>query len=128
MFYKKYKFPINLCIILEKNNFVLYTSEVLTPNHYIIFLEKQWYFLANIVLKNELYYNLNTLIDASALDTKNYSNIFPELSELTSDNRLLVYNTYYAYLNKIRISLFYYYSLTLKPKLSSIDTCFKNAN
>ena len=55
--FKKYKFPMNLFLIFEKLNPVIYTSECITPNHYAIFIPKEWYFIFHKVLKNELFYN-----------------------------------------------------------------------
>jgi hypothetical protein len=37
----RYKFPINIFLVFEKINPIVYTSEKLTPNHYVVFLENK---------------------------------------------------------------------------------------
>jgi len=119
----KYKFPINIFLVFEKINPIIYTSEKLTPNHYVIFLENRWMYSINLFLKNELFYNNSTLTEMSAIDTLKYNNAFPEITFLKK-NRLMVYNIYYTYFAKVRLTLI----TSTKNSVESIDKIYKNAN
>ena len=120
---KKYKFPLNIFMIMEKSNPIIYTSEKLTPNHYVIFVEKKWIYTLNLILKNEVFYNNSTLSEMSAIDTLKYNNVFPEIDFLKKD-RLLVFNVYYTYFAKIRLTVV----TNSGTNLESIDKIYKNAN
>lgn len=119
----KYKFPMNIFIVFEKINPIVYTSEKLTPNHFVVFLENKWIYPVNLFLKNELFYNNSTLTDMSAIDTLKYNSIFPEISFLKK-NRILLYSIYYTYFAKIRLTLI----SSTKISTESLDKVYKNAN
>ena len=52
MIFKKYQFPINLFLVFEKlNPVIVYTSQVLTPNHYVCFINKNWFYSIKYFLK-----------------------------------------------------------------------------
>ena len=76
LMHKKYQFPINIFIVFEKVNFSVYTSEVLTPNHYLCYIPKSWYYGLNLFLKKELFYSYSFLVEMSVIDTMNYKNFF----------------------------------------------------
>lgn len=128
MFYKKYKFPLNLFVVLEQTTPVIYTSEVLTPDHYVCLINTNWYYTVNLLLRKDIMFSFGTLIEMSAIDTQDYSEFFPEFSAVFANNRLLLHNTYYFYLTKLRLTLFQPFSLELPSKLLSLDKSFKNAN
>jgi hypothetical protein len=119
----KYKFPMNIFIVFEKINPVVYTSEKLTPNHFVIFVENRWIYPVNLFLKNELFYNNSTLTDMSAIDTLKYNSIFPEINFLKK-NRTILYSIYYTYFAKIRLTLI----SSTKISTESLDKIYKNAN
>lgn len=119
----KYKFPINIFLVFEQVNPIVYTSEKLTPNHYVIFLQNKWVYPVNRFLKNELFYNNSTLTEMSVIDTLKYNSVFPEIDFLKK-NRLITYNIYYTFFAKIRITII----TSTKTSLESIDKIFKNAN
>lgn len=124
--YKKYQFPLNIFIVFEKLNTTIYTSEVMTPNHYICFIPSKWFYSVNQFLRNELFYNFSTLIEISAIDTLYYNKILPDVDAIFKKNRFIVYNNYYMYLTKIRLTLVVN---TINTKLpQSIETLYKNAN
>jgi NADH:ubiquinone oxidoreductase subunit C len=77
----------------------------------------------NLFLKNELFYNNSTLTEMSAIDTLKYNNAFPEITFLKK-NRLMVYNIYYTYFAKVRLTLI----TSTKNSVESIDKIYKNAN
>lgn len=128
--YKKYKFPISIFITFQHLQPIVFSSEVLTPNHYVIVLSKNYQYGLNQFLKKELFFFQGSLLEVSAIDTLEYSKIFPKNINVNFlKNRLLVYYTYYFYLIKLRLSVFYTYSLNSGQKpFYSVDRIFKNAN
>lgn len=125
--YKKYQFPLNIFVVFEKINPIVYTSEVLTPNHYVCFIPLKWVYGVNQFIKNELFYNFSTLIDISAIDTLKYSKILPAVDIVLNKNRLIVFNIYYLYFSKIRLSLIINFNSNQNNN-QSIDKLYKNAN
>lgn len=121
---KKYRFPMNIFVVFEKTNPIVYTSNKLTKNHYVCFIDKNWYVGINLFLKNELFYSFSTLTEMSAIDTLKYSKIFPESEYLNKNNRFLVYNIYYTYYAKTRLT----FVCSTDYKMNSIDSIYKNAN
>lgn len=119
----KYKFPLNIFISLEKINPIIYTSEKLTPNHFVVFIENKWFQSLNIFLKNEMFYNNSTLTESSVIDTLKYNTMFPEI-DFIKRNRFIVYNIYYTYFAKIRLTII----TTTNSQITSIDKIYKNAN
>lgn len=119
----KYKFPLNMLMSFEKMNPIVYTSEKLTPNHFVIFIDSKWIYSVNVFLKNELFYNNSTLTESSVIDTLKYNTIFPEI-EFLKKNRFLMYSVYYTYFAKIRLTIV----TTVKSQIESIDKIYKNTN
>lgn len=128
MFFKKYKFPLSIFVVFEHTTPVIYTSEILSANHYVSYINTNWYYPINNFLKKELFFSTNSLIEMSAIDTFKYDNLFPELNFSMNQNRLLLFNIYYCYTTKLRLTLFYNYSLNTYNYLESIDKLYKNAN
>jgi len=127
LMYKKYQFPLNMFVVFEKINPVVYTSEVLTPNHYVCFIPLKWFYGINQFIKNELFYNFSTLIEVSAVDTLKYSKILPNIDIILNKNRLIVFNVYYLYFSKVRLSLIMNFNSNQNHN-QSIDKLYKNAN
>lgn len=124
MLYKKYQFPLNIFIVFEKLNPVIYTSKSLTPNHYVCYITNKWYYGINIFLKKELLINSNFLTDMSAIDTLNFEKNIFNVEIFNNKNRFIVYNTYYLYLCKIRLSIFQ----NINKNIQSIDSIYPNAS
>lgn len=124
MILKKYQFPINLFVVFEKLNVMIYTSQLLTPNHYVCFINKNWFYPLNIFIKNELFLNYSYLTEASCIDTLKYNNILPEKKFFNKNNRFIIYNIYYMYFLKIRLSLIQLTNLNI----NSIDSIYPNAS
>lgn len=124
--FKKYRFPLNLFLIFEKLNPIVYTSECLTTNHYLIFIPKEIYFAFNKVLKNELFYSSSSLIEHSAIDTKYYDSLENKFKLNFKGNRILTFNTLYFYTIKVKITLFI--NTSLYEKIPSIELLYPNAN
>lgn len=124
--FKKYQFPMNIFIVFEKVKPIVYTSNVLTPNHYVCFIQAKDYYPINQFLKNELFYNFSMLTDISAIDTLKFNKILPEIDAHFNNNRFIVYNIYYFYKTKIRITLVVNSFESLKFK--SIEKIYKNSS
>lgn len=121
---KAYKFPLNIFIVFEKLNPVVYTSEILPKNHFVCFIDKNWYYGVNAFLKNELFYSLSTLNEMSFVDTLKYNNIIPNTNISNKLNRFVLFNTYYTYFAKIRLTLM----VSTNDSIVSIENLYKNAN
>lgn len=124
--YKKYQFPLNIFIVFEKITPIVYTSDVLTPNHYVCFVPVKWFYGINQFLKNELFSNFSTLMEGSAIDTLKYSKILPAIDTILINNRFLIFNIYYFYLTKIRLTFILTSNST--NNITSIENLYKNAN
>lgn len=124
MFFKKYQFPLNLFLIFEKIKPIVYSSSILTSNHYICVIPKKWYKPINIILKNELFFNFSTLVDSSIIDTLKYNNLSTKMDKLFNKNRFIYYNIYYLYWIKIRLTLIN----SLNYSIESIDNIYLNSS
>lgn len=124
MLYKKYQFPLNIFIVFEKLNPVIYTSNSLTSNHYVCYISNKWYYGINIFLKKEVLINSNFLTDMSAIDTLNFEKNILNLEIFNNSNRFIMYNTYYLYFCKIRLSLFQ----NVNTNIVSIDSIYPNSS
>lgn len=117
---------MNIFMVFEKVTPIVYTSSVLTPNHYVCFVDAKSYGQINYFLKNELFYNFSMLSEISAIDTLKFSDIIPNIDNFFYKNRFLKYSIYYFYTTKIRLTLVT--SLDNAYKEVSIDTLYMNAN
>ena len=124
MILKKYQFPINIFIVFEKLNIIAYTSKLLMPNHYVCFLNKNWFYSVNLFLKNEIFSSYSSLIDNSCIDTLKYNDILPEKKFFNKNKRFIIYNIYYMYFLKIRLSLIQIINLNS----NSIDLIYNNSS
>ena len=120
----KYNLPMQLFIILEKLNPIIFTSEVLIPNHFIVYIDKKYFYSLNIILKNEFFLSKSTLIEASAVDTLNYTTI--SNIPIFTKNRIFPYYIYYIYNLKMRLTIIL--NNETSTNLKSVDMIYKNAN
>lgn len=123
---QQYQFPFQIFLVLEKVEPVVYTSEYLTPNHYVVILPNNYVYLFSILLKKEVYYNMSFLTEISSIDTLKYSEIIPELSIELKQNRLLSFYIFYLLYIKTRITLFTFNKINTQT--TSIEKIYKNAN
>lgn len=121
-----YKFPLNLFIILEKVNPVIYTSECLTYNHFVVFFPKEWYYTLNKILKNELFYSSCMLVDQSCVDTNFFKFLEDDFFSRFNRTKLMVFNIYYFYLLKLRLT--FIMNTESYEHFASIDSVFKNSS
>lgn len=122
---KKYNLPMQLFVILEKINPTIFTSEVLIPNHFIVFLDKNYFFLINLILKNEFFCSKSTLIETSAVDTLMYTKINNQIP-IFSKNRVFLYYIYYIYTLKMRLTIIL--NTNFNYGVKSVDPLYRNAN
>lgn len=120
-----YKFPINLFIILEKTQPIIWTSNSLVPSHYIIYIDNVWVSSIFCLLKNEAFSKQTTLIDITVLDTLDYKKNSEESDIFFYKNRYFLLYTTYSYSTKIKLTI-----LTNISKYNevSIENFYKNAN
>lgn len=128
MFSKKYKFPLNLFIIFENSLPLIYTSELLTPNHFVCIIPAQLTKVFNLVLKKELFYNYGTLIEGSAVDTTKYHKFFQSFLNKSNTNSILLFYSYYFYLLKLRLTTIHPYTLNSRTYAHSLESIFRNAS
>lgn len=121
-----YKFPLQLFMIFENLEPIIYTHDNLTPNHYVVLLPNDQIYNFSCVLKNEVFFSLNYLTEISAIDTLKFSKFIPEVGLVFSKNRLLVYYIFYMYFLKIRLSLFTFFNSS-SSNLISIEKNYDNA-
>jgi hypothetical protein len=81
------------------------------------------YYGLNLVLKKELFYSFSKLTDISCIDTLKYDKFIPEQT-IINNKRFLIYNIYYFYLIKVRMTLVQFSS----ARVESIDSIYKNAS
>ena len=97
--HNKYVYPFQISFILEKTSYILWTSNKLKPNHYILYFSNNYFYMFNLLLNNELHTNTSTLTEATAIDSKYINSLNFNKSYLIS-----VYS-YYLYSSKIRLSI-----------------------
>jgi NADH:ubiquinone oxidoreductase subunit C len=124
--YKKYQFPMNIFIIFEKIDPVVYTSNVMTPNHYVCFVPGNFWYNITTLLKNELFYSFSFLSEASAIDTLKYTEILPETDIELINKRYIIFYNYYTYQTKLRITFILNFNDDVR--LNSIAKLYKNSN
>lgn len=125
---KKYMQPIQLFIVFETINTNIWLSKKLNINHNLIIIPENWFYAINIFLKKELFLNNITLIENSAIDTKNYNSIDNySINKYFKDNNTILFYNYYNYFCKNKITLFIITNRLFKS-IDSIDRLFPNAN
>jgi len=66
-------------------------------------------------------------MEASAIDALKYSDILPEVDIILHNNRFIVFNIYYIYLTKIRLTFVVNFN-GVNSQYQSIEKLYKNAN
>ena len=123
--YKKYAIPLSIFVVFENINPVIWTSESFSPNSFIFYLNKSWFYTLNMFFKNEVFLSNSTLLENSALDNKK-SFSFLKKNQFFKKNRILLFYIYYFFIIKMRILVFTTYNNT--NKMVSIDKLFKSAS
>ena len=126
--YKKYVFPLQIFLILEKMNILFWNSKSLTPNSYICLLSYKWFYLLNLILKNELFLNSSFLIENTAVDTRYMNGVNNKINLFFNSNKVLNLYSYYFLNLKLKIIFLINLKNNYKPYLYSVDKIYKNAN
>lgn len=124
MILKKFTFPTNIYVCFEKLEPIIYTSKKLTKNHFVCFINQNWYIGINIFIKNELFYSFSNLLEMSVIDTLKYNKILPTEELENFNKRFIFFNIYYCYFIKIRLTLL----TTINKNIESIDYIYQNSN
>lgn len=123
---KKFSFPIQIFLFLEKLNFNLFCSYTSNLLSFFIFFSSKFLYLISIIIQKELFLNNSILIDNSAIDLK-YFNKFNKkiLNFFKEKNIFSFYNIYFFFL-KIRIIFCIFTSKN--STLCSISNIYLNSN
>jgi len=124
---KKYQFPMQLYLIFEHLEPIVYTSDNLTANHYVMFIPSNYSYNFVGVLKNEIFFSFNYLAEISAIDTLKYSKFLPNIDSIFFRNRIVLFYIFYTYYLKLRLTLFTTTS-AISTKIYSIESYYKNSN
>lgn len=122
---KEYRLPINLYLILEHASPIIYTSNILQNNHFVILIDSNFFKDTALIFKNEINLAKSFLIESSAVDTLNYTKHSKEFELFFSKSRLLTYYIFYFYKLKLKITLVCY---GCETTMDSIDLIYKNSN
>lgn len=122
---KEYRLPINLYMILEHASPVIYTSNVLQNNHFVILMNSNFLKTTALIFKNEVHLAKSCLLECSAIDTLNYTKHAKEFELFFNKSRILTYYVFYFYKIKLKITLVCY---DCTNGLDSIDLIYKNSN
>lgn len=126
--YKKYIFPLQIFLILEKMNILFWNSKSLTPNSYICLINYKWFYLLNIILRNELFLNSSFLVENTAIDVRFANNFNNKLNLFFTNNKVLNSYLYYFLTLKMKIMFLVTLNNNNKPFMYSIDKIYANAN
>lgn len=122
----KYKFPLQLYMIFENLEPMVYTHDNLTPNHYVMLTPSDQIYNLSCVIKNEVFFSLNYLTEISAIDTLKFSKFLPDIDLIFSKNRLIIYYIFYMYFLKIRLTIFSFCG-EMGSSVKSIEKNYENA-
>jgi len=121
-------FPLHIFLILEKMNVLLWNSKSLTPNSYVCLLNAKWFYVLNLVLRNEVSLNSAFLVENTGIDVRFFNSMSKTLSAYFTTKKLILSYQYYFLTLKLKISFLVLPSESSKPYLYSIDKLFQNAN
>lgn len=125
--YRNYNFPLNIFLVFEKTTPIVWSSKVLTPNSFYVYMNSDWFYSLNLFLKNELFFFNSTLVENSAVDCLKYTST-NKISFFFKKNRILIYYLYYFYSLKMKINFLINYNLFEKSRFVSIDKLYPNAS
>lgn len=135
--YKKYTIPMSIFIVFENINPIIWTSESLTPNSQISYINKGWLIPINLFFKNEIFLQQSQMVENVGLD--NTKSSFWKSHNVFLKNKLTIIYIYYFYWIKTQLLLITTlqenkddfkgknYTLTQSLKLGSLDKIFKSS-
>lgn len=122
---KEYRLPINMYIILEHASPVIYSSNTLQNNHFVILIDSIYLKSTAQIFKNEVHFAKSVLIESSSIDTLEYTKHTKEFELFFKNSRILTFYIFYFYKLKLKVTLVCYNN---NNPLESIDLIYKNAN
>lgn len=117
---------MNLFLIFEKLEPVIYTSNCLTKNHYVIYLPKEWLFPVSKAIKNEVFFACNYLVEHSCIDTNDYTKYNANFNFFFKKNTKLIFSSFYFYTLKSKLTFFV--DINKNDSIASIDSVYLNAS
>lgn len=95
-------------------------------NHYLIYINKNFLYSFNLFLKKELSFFFSSVIELSASDNLNYTELNNNntIIKLANLGRVSLYYHYYCYLTKLRLTLFNTHSFD--DTVFSLDSLYLN--
>lgn len=126
--YKKYTFPLHLFVVFEKINSKLWSSNILKPNNYFLFIDNRWFYSLNLFFKNELLLSNSYLAETFAVDTLKFTKFNDILNNFFNKHRILLFYSYYFYSIKVKLHVVLLVNFFLKEGLTSIDLIYNNAS
>ena len=126
--YKKYTFPLHIFVVFEKLNSKMWSSNILKPNNYFVYVEKKWFYTLNIFFRNESILSSSYLTDIFAVDTLKFTKFNEILHNFFNKHRVILFYSYYFFHIKVKLHLVLLLNFFQKEGLNSIDKIYKNAN
>ena len=126
--YKKYIFPLHIFIVFEKINSKIWSSNLLKPNNYFIYIDKKWLYPLNIFFRNELFLSNSYLTENLSLDTLKFTSFNNILNNFFNKQRLVLFYSYYFYDIKVKLHIILILSFFNKEGINSIDKIYRNSN
>lgn len=121
---KKYKIPLALFVIYENVDPKIFTSSTMYDNAYSIVVDNNYVKTFAYCIKNELHMSKSFLLEHSAIDLSEYTDIFNEIEFFFK--KLKFFCFYVIALLKLKISI-NLISL-VNNNCQSIDNIYFNAN
>lgn len=124
---KKYIFPLQIFIILEKINLNFWTSNNLSLNNYFLYLPNNYIILFSYLLKYELFLNKTTLIENSAFELKTNNFLKTNIFKKKINQIFLIFYNFFNYNSNLRLNVLFFLTNN-NSSIFSLDKIFKNAN
>jgi len=126
----KYKTPYSIYLVFEHMSFLIFSSTKNYKNHFNIFLPNYYYYGLNSFFKNEVFFNTSMLIDQSFIDCSEYKDksnykLDYNNNDFILKHNLLLFNVYYFFFLKIRITT---YTYNFNKNYKTLEFFFKNSN
>jgi NADH:ubiquinone oxidoreductase subunit C len=130
--YKKYIFPVQIFVILEKTSCRMWLNKCLDFNNFHLYIPLKWFYLFIQILKNELFLNFSMLIELTGIDMLNQNGFLNNQRNFFYLNRWLLLYNFYEYKGKNRLNVYIPINNNFNKKnlssINSIDVFYNNAN
>jgi len=122
---------MSIFIVFENLNPIIWTSETLSPNSQISYIDQHWLIPINLFFKNEVFLSNSMLLENTGVD--NTKSNFLKKINIFSKNQLIVLYTYYFYWLKSKLILVITTSrqnnnaVNNSIKIQSLDKIYKSS-